>query len=377
MVFSARLGFALGGLAFALGCGSGSAPPSQAAPELDAGARDTASQPDAPPSGLGSRPSNPTCLAPAQVPETGIEGLPLRLSQTGCFDAIDPTRPLPALIPYDINAPLWSDGAAKERWLALPEGTRIQIAADGDLELPPGAVAIKTFALGGRRIETRFFVRSTSGQWSGYTYVWNDAGTDAMVLDEGSHRRPIGDREWQYPTRAECKQCHTDAAGGSLGLELAQLDREMTYPGGRRASQLVTWEQIGLFDRALPMEPVGQRALPGPSDSRASLETRARAYLHANCSNCHRPGVELSGRTDFRFSTLLAETMTCDVEPRDILSASSDARIIAPGSPERSMVVVRMLELGRGRMPEVGSQLVDQEGVSLVSDWIRSLAACP
>jgi uncharacterized repeat protein (TIGR03806 family) len=338
-----------------------------------------AGAPEGPGSGLASRPANSTCLVPAGVPEIGSEGLPPRLSDTGCFDPQDPTRPRAGLIPYRVVSPLWSDGAEKERWLALPDGARIQIKPDGDFDLPAGAMTIKTFSIGGRRIETRFFVRLQTGDWAGYTYEWNEAGTDATVLGEGSRRRPITGGEWHYPTRGECNKCHTSAAGYSLGLEVAQLNSELVYPGGQRANQLATWAHIGLFAAPLPMDVDRLPVLPAPDDARLPLEARARAYLHVNCSNCHRPEiVGDSGTTDFRFSTPLAATMACNAEPlRDNLGAGPEARIIAPGNPDKSMVIKRMLDLGMARMPLVASLAVDQGGVGLLSDWIRSLATCP
>jgi uncharacterized repeat protein (TIGR03806 family) len=324
-----------------------------------------------------SRPLNVSCFAPARVPEMGSEGLPPRLSATGCFDPADPTRPLPALIPYEVNAPLWSDGAAKERWLALPEGARVSITPEGDFELPPGSVTVKTFQIGGRPVETRFFVRLSSGEWAGYTYEWNEEATDAVVVYEGSRTRSFGDRDHYFPTRAECLQCHTAAAGYSLGLEIAQLNRDVTYPGGRTANQLSTWRDLGLFESSLAMQVNALPALPSPDDRTASPSARARAYLHANCSNCHRPLVDGSGTTDFRFSTALTATMACDAEPlRDNLGAGLEARIIAPGRPDKSMVVLRMLELGRGRMPEIASLAIDRAGVAIVSEWIAALTAC-
>jgi uncharacterized repeat protein (TIGR03806 family) len=369
----------IGVLLFASRCSHGDGPPETLGGGLDAAAPvDAGPEPTPPRSGLTARPKNPTCLAPLRVPETGSEGLPARLSETGCFDPADPTRPLPGLIPYQVNAALWSDGAAKERWLALPDGATIEIQPDGDLELPPGAVTIKTFVLGGQRVETRFFVRLLSGEWAGYTYEWNEAADDATVLYEGSRERPVGDRKHYYPTRPECLKCHEKGAGYSLGLELAQLNREITYPGGRQANQLTTWEHIGLFDAALPAAAEQLPALPAPEDSRASLDARARAYLHVNCANCHRPGSDGSGTIDLRFSIPLAETMACDAEAvRGTLAAGPDARIITPGVPEKSILVVRMLDLGRGRMPEVASLIVDDQGTSLISDWVRSLTACP
>lgn len=327
-------------VSLALACGEAGAPPPRA-----------------------ERPRNATCAAPAAVPEAGGAGLPATLGATGCFAAEDPTRPAPGLIAYTINAPLWSDGADKDRWLALPDGARIDIQPDGDLVFPPGTVLVKTFRFGARRVETRFFVRVPQGLWGGYTYAWNDAGTDAVLLDEGRQIRAIDTHRWYFPSRAECHKCHTEAAGGALGLELGQLDRD---------GQVDRFAAMGLFASA-----PAPAALPRPDDATLPLAARARAYLHANCANCHRPGVGNSGTTDLRFATTLAATMACDAEPKKgTLGRGAEFRIIAPGQPARSMLVERMRELGSGRMPEFGSLVVDEGGVALISDWISALAGC-
>ena len=49
------------------------------------------------------------------------------LSQTGCVDAADPTKPATGLIPYQPIAQFWSDGADKTRHLAVPDDTKITI----------------------------------------------------------------------------------------------------------------------------------------------------------------------------------------------------------------------------------------------------------
>ena len=325
-----------------------------------------------------TRPPNPTCGVPARAVPLGTDGLPARLSETGCFDPTDVTRPLPALLPYTINAPLWSDGADKDRWLALPDGARIRVLPDGDLELPPGSALIKTFRLGARRVETRFFVRHAGGDWSGYNYEWNEAGTDAVLLSDNGAERMIGDRSYRFPTRAECKQCHTDAAGGSLGLELGQLNTAAVLGPGAGNNQLQVWLDMDLFEGGLPAPPAQLPALPRAGDSAAPLERRARAYLHANCAGCHRPEVDMSGSVDLRFATPLAATMSCDHRPvKGTQGFGAQVRILAPGNPDQSMIVLRMKLTGAGRMPEVGTLQVDDAGVALVSDWIRALTACP
>ena len=46
---------------------------------------------------------------------------PRLLSQTGAFRDTSRLLPEGGLIPYEIQAPLWSDGAVKRRWVAVPE----------------------------------------------------------------------------------------------------------------------------------------------------------------------------------------------------------------------------------------------------------------
>jgi uncharacterized repeat protein (TIGR03806 family) len=357
-------------------CESSAAPAPVSAAAMDAGADgrvsvDVSDDGAAPADAPDARPA-PTCRPPPEPVAAGLAGLPARLSETGCFAADDPTRPVAELIPYAVNVPLWSDGADKERWLALPEGGRIEVKPDGDWELPPGTVLLKTFRVHGRRVETRFFVRHPGGAWSGYTYAWNEAGTDAALLDEGSQRAPLGEGgTWHFPSRAECNNCHTPAAGFSLGLETAQLDRPLAA-GGR--NQIEVLAERGLFTAP----PARGGPLPAPDDQAAPLETRARAYLHANCAGCHRPGVGNSGTVDLRFATALAQTASCDAEPlKGSLGLGPQMRILAAGKPDDSMVVVRMRLLESGRMPPVASLAVDAAGVKLLSDWIASLVACP
>ena len=51
----------------------------------------------------------------------------------------------------------------------------------------------------------------------------------------------------------------------------------------------------------------------------------------------------------------------------------SDARIVAPGSPHRSVVNYRLSTLLGGRMPRVGSHHIDRDGVRLIRRWIASM----
>ncbi len=309
-------------------------------------------------------------LAPQGTPTPST--FPDRLSATGCVDAADPKRPAQGLIPYDVNAALWSDGAAKERHFAIPDGTKIRIGADGDFDFPNGTVLMKTFFIGNKRVETRLLMRHMDGTWAGYSYEWNDAETDATLLPAGK-AKAVGNQTWYFPSRAECMVCHTAAAGRTLGLELAQLDRDLRYPTGRTRNQLVTLDAIGMFETALPPRPT---PLADPAGS-APVTDRARAYLHANCSGCHRPNGTGRGNIDFRHSTPLQQMGVCNVAPSHGDLGVANARLVAPGQPAQSIVSVRPKRLDAYRMPPLASRMVDPAGTALIDAWISSLNACP
>jgi uncharacterized repeat protein (TIGR03806 family) len=301
---------------------------------------------------------------------------PDRLSKTGCVDASDPKKPASGLVPFGVNAALWSDGAEKERFIALPDGKTITVGADGDFEFPPGTVLVKTFSIAGKRIETRLFVRHDDGAWAGYTYEWLDDESDAVYLPSSKIKR-VADQPWYYPSRSDCVRCHTEAAGRSLGLEIGQLNTDFAYPSTNRISnQLATLEKIGMFSAPLgsPPDSLPKLALPyGPDGA----EDRARAYLHANCSGCHRPNGGGRGPLDLRYTTSFKDTKACNgaTEAGDL--GVADAKLLVPGAPEKSVMSLRIHAKGSNRMPPLASSVVDEKGTALVDEWIRSVAACP
>jgi uncharacterized repeat protein (TIGR03806 family) len=308
----------------------------------------------------------------------GPSTFPDRLSKTGCVDRVDPRKPAAGLVPYGVQAALWSDGAQKERWVALPDGTKITVHDDdGDFDFPKGTVLVKTFSLAGKRVETRLFMRHDDGGWNGYTYEWLDDQSDAVLLPAGK-TKTVGAQTWTFPSRSECVSCHSEAAGRALGPELGQLNGDYVYASTNRiANQLTTLEHIGMFDRPLG-KPVDQLvAYPDPYGTSGSLEQRARAYLHANCSNCHRPKGGGRGNMDLRFATAFADTASCNVDPEAGDIGVAGSKLFAPGDPAKSLVSVRPHSPAANRMPPLASSVVDERGVKLIDDWIRSVTACP
>jgi uncharacterized repeat protein (TIGR03806 family) len=304
----------------------------------------------------------------------GGRQIPTDLSQTGCVNAATPSQPAAGLIPYAPNAPFFSDGAVKARWLALPNGQRIGIDANNDFDLPNGSVLVKNFSLGARLVETRLFMRHSDGNWAGYTYEWNAGGTDATRVVGGKTVQVAG-QTWEFPSEAQCLQCHSAAAGRSLGLEIGQLNGDFGYPTGRVANQLTTLDAIDTLTPALTQAPAQLPVIPDPFGG-AALDARARAYLHTNCSNCHRPGGPAPSDLDFRYTTALAATNACDVTPTLGNLGITDPRIIAPGSAARSVTVARMDRIGADAMPPLTRHQIDTAGVQLLTSWVNGLGSC-
>ena len=51
----------------------------------------------------------------------------------------------------------------------------------------------------------------------------------------------------------------------------------------------------------------------------------------------------------------------------------TDARVLSPGHPERSLIPYRMNKLGLGRMPHIASNVPDDKAVRLIHDWIKGM----
>jgi uncharacterized repeat protein (TIGR03806 family) len=297
---------------------------------------------------------------------------PPLLSATGC---IDPQSLAGAgnTIEYDVNMPLWSDGADKRRWLSLPDGAQIHVNADGDWDLPAGTVLMKEFSVGGQRVETRLFVHHDDGDWAGYSYEWLPDQSDAVLLSAAKTKVLGNGQSWYFPSRNDCLRCHTVAAGRSLGLETAQMNRDAPDGSGNQLDEL---DGMGLFDAPLGAAPAMLPSFPQMDDANAPVTDKARAYLHANCSFCHRMGGPGRVPPDWRDSLTLAQTGACNATPQDGDLGVMGAMVVAPGMPAASVTSLRMRALDANRMPPLASHVVDAAGTGLIDAWISSLTGC-
>lgn len=343
--------------------------------------------------------------------EVATKHFPKKLSETGLFASTKDHVPATGLIPYSVNAPLWSDGAEKDRFIALPGDSKIEMDSvvyphgpeysDPGWRFPDGTVLVKTFSLemeagnaaSLRRLETRILQhRRMPGNddeygaqvWLGYTYVWNEDQTDAELLAaEGLDRELTikdaaatgGQRKqvWRFPSRAECTLCHTMASKYVLGVTTLQMNRMHDYDG-RLENQLKVLEKLGVLKDKLPKPAEELPQLVDYRNPNDELHLRARSYLHANCAHCHRRWGGGNAEFELQASVPLTETLAVDTRPGQGNFNLMDPRILAPGEPQRSLILQRMQLEGLGRMPHIASKVVDKEAVNMIHEWIGSLS---
>ena len=313
-------------------------------------------------------------LVPAGPPTP--DTIPALLSNTGCTDPADITKAYEGLLPYDINASFWSDGAQKDRYIGLPNGTTITRDANGDWIFPRGTVIVKNFRLNGKLVETRHLMRHPDGVWAGYTYEWNTQQTEANRVKGGKTVFTNG-QLWTFPAESECLECHTSAANFALGPETDQLNKNFTYPSTSRiANQLETFDHIMMFTSPLPGPASSLPSIADPTDPGATIPARARAYLHTNCAQCHQPGGPTPSTMDLRYTTTLANTNACDAIPLEGDLGVANARLIAPGEATRSLIITRTNRRDSHGMPPLASNLIDTNGINLLTSWINGLGGC-
>ncbi|WP_273453885.1 PQQ-dependent sugar dehydrogenase [Nevskia ramosa] len=304
---------------------------------------------------------------------------PQKLSQTGLFSNLTNLTPNPGLIEYGVKATFWSDGATKRRWLALPNNGLIGFTADRAWTFPADTVTVKHFEIRlangrTRRLETRVFVHQADG-WAGYTYKWNAAGSDADLLANAEFETLTvaggATQVYEYPSRSACLNCHNSAAGFVLGIKTQQMNRSQKFPSGVTDNQLRAYNHVGLFDRDIGSSSQ-YRTLANPADTTTTLSRRARAYLDTNCAQCHQPTGPTPVDMDLRATTAMSATRTLNVPPSGTSLGLPNARRIASGSKESSLIWERMRRLDDNRMPNIASHVVDADGVALIGQWIDS-----
>jgi uncharacterized repeat protein (TIGR03806 family) len=345
----------------------------------------------------------------------GSSGPPDNLSDWGLFKSIPNQIPEDGVIPFDVTSALFTDDAAKFRFVQLPEGEQIHYSDTERWTNPPGTIYIKTFAypvdermpeLGYQLIETRLLVFNEDGADT-WTYVYPEGdNSDAVRINWG----PVLDVSWtnilgetisldyEVPSVPQCKECH-GVSTRSLGPSSGMLNRDNQYgPGVGMANQIDYMDSLDMFDSTPPPQDKRTTYVMAPAvNATAGLHDRARSYFDSNCSHCHAPepygeiadkGLYLdyqsmdpdTGTSFFTWGVCKPPTsggngLDCD-QPLDVV----------PGDPDASLLLCRMQSIAAGeRMAPIGRTIVHADGVELIREWIQELpnlfegvtAGCP
>jgi hypothetical protein len=312
-------------------------------------------------------------LASAHAAETP---LPVHLSETGLYAAGSSTQIDARNLAFSPQYPLWSDGAAKRRWIYLPPGTAIDASRPDAWEFPAGTRLWKEFALD-RPVETRFIERQADGTWRYATYVWNEEGTDATLAPADGTTLRGG---YAVPSEYDCRACHEGAAAPVLGFSALQLssDRDPLAPHADAGTDidLQTLIARGLI-KNVPSVLAGARPR---IEAGSGIERAALGYLHGNCGHCHN-----SNGTPVPVELTLAQSVADGAAGAEHVlrsmidaggrfrphGASAAARLVTPGNPDTSVLITRVRSRNpQTQMPPIGTRLIDAEALALLERWI-------
>jgi uncharacterized repeat protein (TIGR03806 family) len=306
-----------------------------------------------------------------------------RLSSWRLFEDIAAQQPAPGVISYDLTTPLFSDYTTKERFVRVPEGMTAAWSADDPLDLPVGSVLVKTFsylhdrrdpARGRTLLETRVLVHGETG-WHGASYVYGGATDDAELavagglidaswIHDGGNERT---NHYVVPNRNQCKLCHAehDDILTPVGPKVRHLDPE-------RVQAMI---DAGSLAGAPPRDQ-WPRSIDAFDAGAGTLDERARTWLDINCGFCHNPrgAARTSGLFLDHAETDPAKLGVCKAPVATGRGSGNLQYDIVPGAPDQSIIVYRMESTEPEiRTPELGRNLVHEEGVALIREWIGSM----
>jgi hypothetical protein len=299
--------------------------------------------------------------------------LPCLLSETGLYGA-DMVTLAQGVHPFTPSFKLWTDGADKQRWIALPAGSKIDTSDMDYWTFPPGTKLWKEFSRDGVRVETRLIEKQASGAWYAVAYQWRsdqkeaDAVPNGVVNASGTpHDVPNGD---------QCLTCHSQLPDKALGFSAIQLSHTKSDPNSALEWTLDTLIQDGL----LTHPPAQAFTIPG-----TALDRDFFGYLHANCGHCHNPkgtantqtGLDLWLKVSDLAGPVSDFSVYRGIVGKDIVWLDAEhpnaPKRIAPGSLSDSAMYQRFIEKGQTwSMPPLGTELVDPSGKKLLEDWIAA-----
>ncbi|MGK3992494.1 hypothetical protein [Sorangium sp. So ce1024] len=308
--------------------------------------------------------------------------LPVDLRCTGLYGDFERREPACGVLEYKPAIELWSDGAAKRRFVSIPAGQKVDASNPDSFVYPDGTQFWKEFQVQGadgamRLAETRL-LRKTADGWLYTSYVWSADGSQAIQMQNDTGVPDLDGTGHSVPNRDQCKECHSGRADFILGWDALMLG-----PGaeGLTREKLV---EAGLIDGGADLA----LSIPGNEVERLAL-----GYLHANCGvSCHNDSVAAPARDTGLYLRLEAadlgsvattDAVTTGINRRPHDNAKYEGLEntdpsywydIRPGDPSRSLLVARQELRGfEGQMPRIGTHKVDEAGVQAVTRWIEAM----
>jgi uncharacterized repeat protein (TIGR03806 family) len=293
--------------------------------------------------------------------------------------------PADGVIPYTLNTPLFSNYSEKLRFVKIPQGKTVTFNDSVVFDFPVETVLIKNFYYpddfrklekGRRILETRLLVKDESG-WQAYPYIWNDEQTEAYYDPAGetktiSYINASGKKintKYVIPNKNQCKGCHiSNSKMMPIGPSARQLNSFLS-----NKNQLDSWREMGLLTGVPEQSKISKLAVWDDVKS-GDLNTRARAYLDANCGHCHsRSGPASTSGLFLNIHENDPSHLGINKSPVAAGRGAGDLRFdIVPGDPDHSILLFRMKTNDPAiAMPEIGREQIHKEGVDLIAEWIR------
>ena len=189
-----------------------------------------------------------------------------------------------------------------------------------------------------------------------------------------------GGRSHTIPGVNDCKACHQGSRAEVLGFGALQLSPERDPNAPHAEPRLPSEVDLNyLLEKGLVVGFPKSLQEPPPRVPAASpTERAALGYLHGNCGHCHNEqgplkNVGLFLRHSAGAAVQPALTSTIDHPVKKAAPGQSpDAALrIEPQHPERSGLMQRVASRYPAlQMPPLGTELVDDEAVSLLRRWI-------
>jgi hypothetical protein len=322
----------------------------------------------------------------APAAQAGAGKPPQTLRETGLYANADAFEVDPRHLAFSPQYPLWTDGAAKKRWISLPPGMAIDASDPDAWVFPVGTRLWKEFSFNGRRVETRYIERQTDGEWLYAAYAWSADGRETRLVSENG--RPAayqlaGGRTHDIPGVSDCKACHQGSPSRVLGFSALQLSSERD-PGALHAEPrpAAAVDLATLIEKGLVVGlPKALQSAPPRIVAASATERAALGYMHGNCGHCHNDrgalrniGLFLRATSDAAARPAIASAVGQPIR-KPAPGQSPDAVLrIKPGDPDKSGLVQRIgSRYAALQMPPLGTELIDKEAVELIQRWVKEL----